>query len=194
MTEALVAKAPETVRLALKGLEVSVPGEDGMRRAVLGIDLEVRERTILGLVGESGSGKSLTVRAIAGILDPGVEVTGGEIEFEGDDLRRLTNAERRSLSGGKIGIVFQDSMAGLNPVQRIGAQIEESLLLHTDLGKRQRRERVVELLRRVGVPAPESRAKAYPHEFSGGMRQRALIAVAIAASPELLIADEATTA
>jgi peptide/nickel transport system ATP-binding protein/oligopeptide transport system ATP-binding protein len=148
---------------------------------------------VVGLVGESGSGKSVTLRSIMRLIrEPGK--VAGRVEWGGRDLVAMPAEDLRRLRGGEIAMIFQEPMTALNPVLRVGAQIEENLAAHTDLNRRQRRARALELMNIVGIPAPERRLDEYPHQFSGGMRQRAMIAIALASSPKLLLADEPTTA
>ncbi|UTL89022.1 dipeptide ABC transporter ATP-binding protein [Pseudomonas fluorescens] len=161
---------------------------------VHGVNLQLHAGQCLALVGESGSGKSVTARTLVGLTGAGAQVQAQRLAFAGQDLRRLGEADWQRLRGGRIGFVMQDALGSLDPLRRVGAEIEEPLLLHTGLGAEQRRLRVLELLRQVGVPEPEVRARQYPWQLSGGLRQRALIASAIACQPRLLIADEPTTA
>jgi oligopeptide/dipeptide ABC transporter ATP-binding protein len=169
--------------------------EEGVLRAVDEVGFEVRPGETLGLVGESGSGKSVTMLSILGLLGQGGgRVVQGEAVFDDRDLLTLPDDELRRLRGGSVGMIFQDPMTSLNPVLTVGGQIAEAILLHQDVSKRHARDRTVELLRAVGVANPEGRFDDYPHEFSGGMRQRAMIAMAIANQPKLIIADEPTTA
>ena len=159
-----------------------------------GVNLQLHAGQCLALVGESGSGKSVTARTLVGLTGAGAQVQAQRLAFAGQDLRRLGETDWQRLRGGRIGFVMQDALGSLDPLRRVGAEIEEPLLLHTGLGAEQRRLRVLELLRQVGVPEPEVRARQYPWQLSGGLRQRALIASAIACQPRLLIADEPTTA
>jgi oligopeptide/dipeptide ABC transporter ATP-binding protein len=168
--------------------------EEGVLRAVDGIGFDVRPGETLGVVGESGSGKSVTMMSILGLLAGNGRVVRGEARFQGRDLLALPEEELRSVRGGEIGMIFQDPMTSLNPVFTIGRQISESLLVHQQMSKQQAREQTVALLRDVGIADAERRYDDYPHQFSGGMRQRAMIAMAIANEPKLLIADEPTTA
>ncbi|MCU0126342.1 ABC transporter ATP-binding protein [Pseudomonas vlassakiae] len=161
---------------------------------VHGVDLQLHAGQCLALVGESGSGKSVTARTLVGLTGAGAQVQAKRLAFAGQDLRRLGETDWQRLRGGRIGFVMQDALGSLDPLRRVGAEIEEPLLLHTGLTAEQRRLRVLELLRQVGVPEPEVRARQYPWQLSGGLRQRALIASAIACQPRLLIADEPTTA
>jgi oligopeptide/dipeptide ABC transporter ATP-binding protein len=179
--------------LSVKDLNVAFSTRRGRLQAVDGLTLEIRAGEILGLVGESGSGKSVTLRAILRLLHGPANVTG-EIRFNGEDLVGASERRLQQLRGGSIGMIFQEPMTALNPVLTIGLQIEETLAAHGLREVRARRARAIELLGQVGIPSPELRLANYPHEFSGGMRQRAMIAIALAASPTLLLADEPTTA
>ncbi|MGE8388173.1 MAG: dipeptide ABC transporter ATP-binding protein [Pseudomonas sp.] len=161
---------------------------------VRGVNLQLHAGQCLALVGESGSGKSVTARTLVGLTGPGADVQAQRLAFAGQDLRGLDQAAWQRLRGGRIGFVMQDALGSLDPLRRVGAEIEEPLYLHTRLGAEQRRLHVLELLRQVGVPEPQVRARQYPWQLSGGLRQRALIASAIACQPRLLIADEPTTA
>ncbi|MBT9235811.1 MULTISPECIES: dipeptide ABC transporter ATP-binding protein [Pseudomonas] len=174
----------------IRGLHVSFNGVP----VVHGVDLQLRGGQCLALVGESGSGKSVTARTLVGLTGAGAHVQAQRLAFAGQDLRQLDERAWQRLRGEHIGFVMQDALGSLDPLRRVGAEIEEPLLLHTDLAAEQRRLRVLELLRQVGVPEPEVRARQYPWQLSGGLRQRALIASAIACQPRLLIADEPTTA
>ncbi len=168
---------------------------NGTVKAVDGISFSLAQGEILGIVGESGSGKSVSSFSIIGLVDEPGEVRADRILFNGRDLTRVSEQELMDIRGKDISMVFQDPMTSLNPLYTIGRQIEEVLLLHDkQMSKEDRHQRCVELLRMVGVPDPESRLKAYPHQFSGGMRQRVIIAIALAAAPKLVIADEPTTA
>src|SRR5690606_26069527 len=149
---------------------------------------------ILAVVGESGSGKSVTALSIMRLLASNAEVRSGTIDFDGVDLLKLQEPEMRKLRGGKIGMIFQDPMTALNPVMTIGAQLQESLQVHLKLDPQAAEARAIELLALVGIPDPKSRLSQYPHQFSGGMRQRVMIAIGLACDPQLLIADEPTTA
>lgn len=174
----------------IRGLHVSFNGVP----VVHGVDLQLRAGQCLALVGESGSGKSVTARTLVGLTGAGAHVQAQRLAFAGQDLRQLDERAWQRLRGEHIGFVMQDALGSLDPLRRVGAEIEEPLLLHTNLAAEQRRLRVLELLRQVGVPEPEVRARQYPWQLSGGLRQRALIASAIACQPRLLIADEPTTA
>ncbi|WP_395708958.1 ABC transporter ATP-binding protein [Reyranella sp.] len=181
--------------LSVRDARVAFATARGALRAVDGVTFELHEGRTLGIVGESGSGKSVLVRSLIGLVgaDSGAAV-GGQVLLEGQDLRTLPAARLRALLGREIGIVFQDPMTSLNPVMKIGRQIGEGLQLNRGLDRAAADRRAVELLAEVGIPEPERRARQYPHELSGGMRQRVAIAIAIACEPKLLIADEPTTA
>ncbi len=179
--------------LSVNGLSVTFAGPQGALHAVDGLSFEVAPGEVLGLVGESGSGKSVTLRAIGHLLPAGATV-GGHVRWKGEDLLSAPPGRLRAIRGAGIGMVFQEPMAALNPVLSIGLQIEESLAAHTALNPAQRRERATELLRLVGIASPAQRLGQFTHEFSGGMRQRAMLAIALAAGPALLLADEPTTA
>ena len=161
---------------------------------VRGVSLTVEAGTVVGLVGESGSGKTVTCMSSLGLAGRGVRITRGSVRLDGTELVDADERTLRRVRGGVVGTVFQDPLSALNPLQRVGAQIAEAIQLHRGGGRRTHRDRVVELLAQVGVPDPARRARAYPHELSGGMRQRVAIAMAIANEPALLVADEPTTA
>jgi peptide/nickel transport system ATP-binding protein len=181
--------------LSVRNAQVSFSTARGPLRAVDGVSFDLHEGRTLGIVGESGSGKSVLVRSLIGLVGAGSGAgVGGEVLFEGRDLRSLSPREFRKVLGTEIGIVFQDPMTSLNPVMKIGRQIGEGLRLNRGLDAKVAARRAVELLNEVGIPEPERRAGQYPHEMSGGMRQRVAIAIAIACAPKLLIADEPTTA
>ncbi|MGH2536700.1 MAG: ABC transporter ATP-binding protein [Candidatus Promineifilaceae bacterium] len=180
--------------LEIKGLKTYFFTEEGIVQAVDGVDLNVRRGEVLGLVGESGCGKSVTSLSIMRLISPPGRIVAGEIVFDDQDLVRQSEAEMTEIRGNRISMIFQQPQSCLNPVFRIGEQLAEVLYIHQDLGKEVGERRAVELLTMVGIPEPEARARAYPHELSGGMAQRVMIAMALACLPELLIADEPTTA
>ncbi|MDX6748188.1 ABC transporter ATP-binding protein [Geminicoccaceae bacterium 1502E] len=184
----------EPALLEVRDLRVSFKTAAGELEAVCGVDLDLAAGEVLGVVGESGSGKSVALKAIMGLLPPRARVTGS-IRFRGRELLGASEREMRRLRGGRIALIFQDPLTAFNPMLTIGDQIAEMLMLHDrSLSRAQLRARTVELLELVSIPEPSSRIDQYPHEFSGGMRQRAMIAMAVANRPELLIADEPTTA
>ncbi len=181
--------------LELEGLKTWFFTRDGVVRAVDGVSFRVYAGETLAVVGESGCGKSVTSLSIMRLVPaPSGRVVAGSIRFDGRDLLALAESEMRTIRGNEISMIFQEPMTSLNPVLTIGQQIAEALVLHQGLGRRRARARAVEMLRLVKIPVPERRVKQYPHEFSGGMRQRVMIAMALACSPKLLIADEPTTA
>ncbi len=180
--------------LMVENLRIEIPTRRGTLVAVDDVSFHISEGEVLGVVGESGAGKSLTGAAIIGLLEPPCHVAGGSIVFEGRDIANLPYEKLRRIRGREIGMVFQDPLTSLNPLYTVGRQLAETIRTHTDLGERGARARAVELLSEVGIPAPERRIDQYPHEFSGGMRQRVVIALALAVNPRLVIADEPTTA
>ncbi len=182
--------AGEELLLEVRGLSVVFDTPEGSHQVVDNVDLKVAAGRTLGLVGESGSGKSVTCLAVLGLLAANGRVTSGEVWFEGRDLLKVSEEEMSELRGCKIAMVFQDPMVSLNPVRTIGWQISESLHLHQNLPKEAAGRRTLELLDLVGIPEPKIRSDEYPHQFSGGMSQRAMIAMAIACQPNLLIADD----
>ena len=179
--------------LSIRNLRVAFGSTRGALVAVDGVDLDVRPGEVLGIAGESGSGKSVTLRAILGLIRAPGQATG-QVLWRGKDLMTLPKGELRRVRGGEIGIIFQEPMTALNPVLTVGMQIRENLKEHTTLDAAGREKRAVELMDHVGIPAAKSRLDDYPHQFSGGMRQRAMIAIALASNPKLLLADEPTTA
>ena len=178
--------------LEVRDLSVSFSTADGVVQAVRGLSFAVERGKTLGIVGESGSGKSVATQSIVGLIQ-GARVSG-HAYFEGRDLLQMEDEELRHVRGAQIALIFQDPLSSLHPLYRIGWQIVEAIRAHEPLGKRAARRRAIEFLARVGIPEPERRVDDYPHQFSGGMRQRAMIAMALALSPSLLIADEPTTA
>jgi len=181
--------------LEVRDLEVEFHISGTVQRAVQGVSFTLHRGRTLGVVGESGCGKSVTSLSIMRLVpQPPGHYAGGEIRFEGRDLLRLSEAEMRGLRGGAIGMIFQEPMTSLNPVYTCGAQIEESLSVHSRLDRKAARERAIDLLDIVGLPSPRQRVDDYPHQLSGGQRQRVMIALALANDPSLLIADEPTTA
>ena len=180
--------------LAVRGLRTRFPGETGTITVVDGVSLEVGRGETLAVVGESGSGKTMTFLSVLGLLPPGGRVVEGEVRFDGRDLTRLAPAAMRAVRGAEIAMVFQDPLTSLNPVFTVGDQLATVIRAHRPFGRADARSRAVELLDRVHIPHPGERVDAYPHQLSGGMRQRVLIAMAIAFGPKLLIADEPTTA
>ena len=180
--------------LEIENLSVEFPSHNGTMQAVDGVSLSVDSGDVLGIVGESGSGKSVTMMALMGLVAfPGV-VKADKLRFDGHDLLALSTRERRKLTGKDLSMIFQDPTTSLNPCFTVGFQLAETLKLHMGMNSRAARKRSIELLEQVGIPAPESRLGVYPHQLSGGMSQRVMIAMAIACSPKLLIADEPTTA
>ncbi|MDQ4075141.1 MAG: ABC transporter ATP-binding protein [Chloroflexota bacterium] len=181
--------------LEVKDLETRFFTEGGVVKAVNGVSFYVNEGETLGVVGESGSGKSVTMLSIMRLIpQPPGKITGGQVLFQGRDLLKLSQDEMREIRGNNMAMIFQDPMTSLNPVLTIKRQITEALELHLKLNKRESHDRAVELLRMVGIPAAAERIDDYPHQFSGGMRQRVMIAIGLACVPQLLIADEPTTA
>ncbi|MHC4924385.1 MAG: ABC transporter ATP-binding protein [Planctomycetota bacterium] len=181
--------------LELRDLKTYFYTDEGVARAVDGVSYVVKKGETLGVVGESGCGKSVTALSVMRLIpQPPGEIVGGQILFNGKDLADLSDEEMRQVRGNEIGMIFQEPMTSLNPVFTVGDQIMESVLLHRGVSKEEAREHAIEMLRKVGIPSPESRVDDYPHQMSGGMRQRVMIAMALACDPALLIADEPTTA
>jgi len=180
--------------LEVNALRVEFPTRRGTLVAVDRVSFSIEPGEVLGVVGESGAGKSLTGMAIIGLLEPPGRISGGEIRLEGRRIDQLGYDEMRRIRGRKIGAIFQDPLTSLNPLYTVAQQLEETILTHLPVTRREARERALRLLREVGIPAPEQRLEHYPHQFSGGMRQRVVIALALAAEPRLIIADEPTTA
>src|SRR5579864_9541601 len=181
--------------LSVKDLQVTFATEDGIVRAVNGLSFSLEPGETLGIVGESGSGKSVTALSIMRLIAmPPGRIESGSIEFNGRDLLKLGEAQMRQIRGNKISMIFQDPMTSLNPVLTVGDQIAEAITLHQHKGRREAMKRAIEMLNIVRIPEAEKRVNNYPHQFSGGMRQRVMIAMALACDPQLLIADEPTTA
>ncbi|MCE4050474.1 ABC transporter ATP-binding protein [Bacillus sp. Au-Bac7] len=181
--------------LEVKDLKVSFHTYGGEVQAVRGVSFDLYKGETLAIVGESGSGKSVTSQTLMKLIPmPPGQIKGGQILFKGQDIVPKTEKEMQAIRGKDISMIFQDPMTSLNPTMRIGTQIMEVIIKHQDISKEKAKERAIELLKLVGIPMPEKRVNQYPHEFSGGMRQRAMIAIALAARPSLLIADEPTTA
>ncbi|MGH8776255.1 MAG: ABC transporter ATP-binding protein [Jiangellaceae bacterium] len=191
ITDVLPPSKEEVLRV--EDLAVNFPTEDGIVKAVRGISYVVHEREVLGIVGESGSGKSVSSMAVMGLLPRNARISG-KIVYRGDDILEMPKKRQRSLRGRKIGMVFQDPMTALNPVFTIGDQLAEAVLSHQTMPRKHALDRAEEMLDLVGIPQPKARLKNYPHEFSGGMRQRAMIAMAVINNPDVIIADEPTTA
>jgi len=191
MTAPATTEAP---LLDVRGLTIEIDSRRGPATIVDGINLTVGKGETLGVVGESGCGKSLTMLSVVRLLPNKIKVKSGSAKFAGKDLLEMSKSELRQVRGGRIGFVFQDPMTSLNPVMTIGNQLAEPLIYHRSMTRADARLRGIELLKLVGIPGPERRIDAYPHELSGGMRQRVMIAIGLACEPELLIADEPTTA
>jgi len=180
--------------LEVRDLRVEIPLTRGTVHAVQSASFTVEAGQALGLVGESGCGKSMTLRAILGLLPHPGHITGGEVRFEGEDLANADAKRLRDVRGARIGIIFQEPMTALNPVMRVGDQIAEGPRVHLGQSRRHARQTALDLMRKVGIPDPARRAQAYPHELSGGMRQRVMIAIALSCEPQLILCDEPTTA
>ena len=180
--------------LQVKNLVVEFPGRHGTLRALDGISFDIAPGEILGVVGESGAGKSLTGASIIGLLEPPGRIVSGEILLEGQRIDNLSSDQMRPIRGRKIGAIFQDPLTSLNPLYSVGRQLTETILAHLPMSAAQARRRAIDLLQDTGIPAAEQRIDHFPHQFSGGMRQRVVIALALAAEPRLIVADEPTTA
>jgi peptide/nickel transport system ATP-binding protein len=180
--------------LEVKDLRIEFPTRHGSLVAVDGVSFAIAPGEVLGVVGESGAGKSLTGTAIIGLLEPPGRISAGEIRLQGERIDKLPHEAMRRIRGRRIGAIFQDPLTSLNPLYTVGNQLVETIRAHLDLNAEGARERALSLLREVGIPAPEARIDHYPHQFSGGMRQRVVIALALCAEPVLIVADEPTTA
>jgi peptide/nickel transport system ATP-binding protein len=180
--------------LSVRDLKVEFVTRRGILKAIDGVSFDIAPGEVLGVVGESGAGKSLTGTAIIGLIDPPGRISGGQVLLKGRRIDNLPKEELRKIRGKRIGMIFQDPLTSLNPLFTVSEQLVETIQVHTDMNASQARDRAIALLTEVGIPAPEKRIDGYPHEFSGGMRQRVVIALALAAEPELVIADEPTTA
>jgi peptide/nickel transport system ATP-binding protein len=193
MTTPKASSAPVPL-LSVRGLRVQIPTRHGPLTALDDVSFDIARGEILGFVGESGAGKSLTGMAVLGLLDAPAHIAAGEIVFDGKAIHALPAAQMRKLRGRRIGAIFQDPLLSLNPLLTVGDQLTETMRTHLPLTGEEARERAVDWLRQVGIPSPAQRVDAYPHQFSGGMRQRIVIALALCAEPDLVIADEPTTA
>ncbi|HCT08152.1 MAG TPA: methionine ABC transporter ATP-binding protein, partial [Pseudomonas sp.] len=182
------------VLVSIAGLTIGLPKGADRATAVQDVNLTLHAGQVTCLVGESGSGKSVTGFSLLGLIDPPGEVVEGEVKFKGKDLRKLDEEGMRKLRGNRISMIFQDPLMTLNPVLRVGEQMAEAILTHENVSKAEAMARCRDALAMVGIPSPETRLRSYPHEFSGGMRQRVAIAIAMLNNPDLIIADEPTTA
>ncbi len=183
-----------TPLLEVRDLRVEFPTRRGTLVAVNGVSFDIKEGEVLGVVGESGAGKSLTGSAVIGLLEPPGRIAAGEVRLKGRRIDNLPYREMRRVRGREIGMVFQDPLTSLNPLYTVGRQLVETILTHRDVSEETARKQAIDLLAEVGIPAPERRIDQYPHQFSGGMRQRVVIALALCVNPKLVIADEPTTA
>ena len=180
--------------LEIKNLRTTFSTMQGKADAIRGVDLQVKKNEILGIVGESGSGKSVTMKSVMGLLPRSAKITADALIYKGEDLTKKKEKELRSFRGREMAMIFQDPMTALNPLRTIGYHLTEVICRYRDVSKKEAEAIAVEMLRQVGIPSPEERMKQYPHEFSGGMRQRVIISMALCCEPSLLIADEPTTA
>ena len=194
MSLALAPRVQAGAMLSIRDLRVVFDSRHGPLTAIDGVSFDIAPGEILGVVGESGAGKSLTGTAVIGLLDPPGRIASGSIHLEGERIDDLPVSAMRRIRGRKIGAVFQDPLTSLHPLLRVGDQIVETILAHLDVSRADARRRALTLLQEVGIPSPETRIDHYPHQFSGGMRQRVVIALALCAEPRLIIADEPTTA
>lgn len=180
--------------LEIRNLHTNFYIHAGTVQAIRGVDIDLDRGEAIGIVGESGSGKSVTMMSVLRLLDSNGKVTEGTINFDGKELTQMSNDEIRKIRGNEIGMIFQDPMTSLNPVYTIGYQLTEPLMEHRGMNRSQANKVAVEMMKKVGIPSPEKRLRQYPHEFSGGMRQRVMVAMALICEPKLIIADEPTTA
>ncbi len=189
-----IVEGPLSTLLSIRNLVTSFSGDDGVLRAADGVSFDVPKASTVAVVGESGSGKTVTELSIMRLVAPPGRIESGELFFDGQDLLKLPERDMRRLRGRKISMIFQEPMTSLNPVYTVGNQIAEVVKVHQKASRREARDKAIEMLKLVGIASPETRIDAYPHQLSGGMRQRVMIAMALACEPELLIADEPTTA